>query len=333
MSSIPHSLLQRGTFLIVLLALSVSLLGAYTRLQEAGLGCPDWPTCYGQLTPPQTAEAIHKATRAFPGTIVDRKKAAIEMTHRYFAETLGFVLLLWAGVAYKTRKQHPLPVWLPLSLVLLVLWQGLLGKWTVTYQLLPLIVMGHLLGGCLILSGLWISWLYLLKTPSLSLCSGRGSVLSALLLGVLVLQISLGGWTSANNAALVCPDFPTCQGEWWPSMRFTQAFQGLWPFATSFPSPFLEISDKTAIHYLHRIGALCTVSVGLLTIVSLWRARAHRWALGLTSLFALQVSLGIVNVVSHMPLWGALLHHGVAIILLLTCVSLHFLLPKKQRYA
>ena len=207
-----------------ILAIVVVVLGAYTRLTDAGLGCPDWPGCYGQLTPP-TDQSI------------DSQKAWTEMIHRYFAGTLGLVILVLAIVAIFKRKQpnvgarRAVPLQLPLVLLGLVIFQALLGMWTVTMLLNPLVVMAHLLGGMATLGLLW--WLAL-RSQSNSLKFAIRNSQSAInpnlktwaTLGLIILgiQIALGGWTSANYAALACPDFPQCQGQWWPSMDFSGAF-------------------------------------------------------------------------------------------------------------
>ncbi len=211
--------LNRLIIASIMLAFCVILLGAYTRLSDAGLGCPDWPGCYGQLTAPSNAHDIHNANSAFPQNPVDTSKAQTEMTHRYFAESLGACIVLFGIGAFINRRKINLPQWLPMLLVLLVIGQGILGMWTVTLKLLPLVVLSHLLGGFCTLSLLWLCWLFF-RFPALpKIAYPKGvSRLATITLIVLVLQIALGGWTSANYAALICPDFPLCQGKWLPDI-------------------------------------------------------------------------------------------------------------------
>ena len=201
------------------LALVVVVLGAYVRLSHAGLGCPDWPGCYGHLLGvPESTQEIEQANTAYPQRVVESDKAWKEVIHRYLAGALGLVIVFLAFLAIKNRNAPRQPIRLPVFLVGLVIFQALLGMWTVTLLLKPVIVMLHLLGGLAISSLLW--WLFLTTKPMTvdeqqsTITSMRPIIVFGLLL--LVGQIILGGWTSANYAALACPDFPTCQGQWWP---------------------------------------------------------------------------------------------------------------------
>jgi len=305
--------LSRLCFFITLFAFCVILLGAYTRLKDAGLGCPDWPGCYGQLAAPNSAHAILQANAAFPATPVDVGKAQTEMTHRYFAETLGALIVVFAILSFLKRKEHLLPAWMGPLLVLLVLFQGLLGMWTVTMKLSPVIVMGHLLGGLCTLGLLTTSWLYLQSSHHLIISPPKRmlKIAAGATLGVLIVQIALGGWTSANYAALVCPDFPACHnGHWWP------------PY-------FL-----TAIHMTHRAGAICVALFGTVLSVLLWQTREPRlraFSVAIITLFTLQIGLGIMNVLFSLPLPIALLHHAGAALLLLLIITVHFTLQRAPR--
>ena len=240
----------------VLLALCVVVLGAYVRLSHAGLGCPDWPGCYGHLVGvPESGHEIDQANQAYPERAVESDKAWKEVIHRYFAAVLGILILLLAIMAIKNRNDPQQPVVLPIVLVGLVIFQALLGMWTVTLLLKPVIVMLHLLGGLLIVALLW--WLVLKSSKHTSSIS-KNSYMAALVLGLVLLigQIVLGGWTSTNYAALACPDFPTCQGEWWPETDFKEAFVFWRGLGQNYEFGVLDNPARTAIHLSHRLFAI-----------------------------------------------------------------------------
>ncbi|MGH8236295.1 MAG: COX15/CtaA family protein, partial [Steroidobacteraceae bacterium] len=218
-----------------MLAFGVVVLGAWVRLSAAGLGCPDWPGCYGHLSVDDAARNVDAINEAFPHRPFEYHKAIKEMVHRYFASGLGLLILALAGLAIWNRRDSQQPLVLPIVLVGLVILQGLLGMWTVTLLLKPLIVVLHLLGGLATLS--LLAWLAIpnaaAPTPSLHRLAGEGREgaratalrkISVTALVVLALQIALGGWTSSNYAALACPDFPTCQNSLWPDMDVKDAF-------------------------------------------------------------------------------------------------------------
>ncbi len=340
MVSTKQPWLNSINLLSILLAFSVILLGAYTRLSDAGLGCPDWPGCYGQLTAPKSVDDIMSANSAFPQAPVDTAKAQTEMTHRYFAESLGLLIVLFACIAFFQRKKISIPLFLPMTLVFLVIGQGLLGMWTVTLKLLPIIVMSHLLGGFLTLSLLWLCWLFL-RFPSLPkvLYSSRLRKLALFTLLVLFLQIALGGWTSSNYAALICPDFPQCQGKWLPDLSL-QAFNVLGAIGISEPLSFMDAVEKTTIHVTHRLGALITFVLGCILSFNLWRVgkdlekKSRRLFIAcshsLAMLLLIQVLLGVANVMMHLPLSIAVAHNGVAVCLLLTVITINYVLIKSR---
>jgi cytochrome c oxidase assembly protein subunit 15 len=316
-----------------LLALLVILLGAMTRLKEAGLGCPDWPGCYGQLTIPH--QAIKLVNAPFAGLTINPAKTWPEMTHRYAAATL--VLLSFAAVVLiiHKRKLPRQPVLIATLLLILLFLQGLLGKWTVTLHLHPLVVMSHLLGGLALLSLLW--WLLLrlkpfhIPTYTPSEKTLRPWAMLALLL--ILLQISLGAWTSANYAAFVCPDFPLCQGQWWPPMDFSPAFHLGFNWQQNYEGGVLSTAARTAIQMSHRLGALITTSYLACLLYKLLRIR-HRSvlrAIGLIILLLLimQIGLGVLNVLWALPLWIAMAHNAVAALLLLTLITLNVYLTHK----
>lgn len=323
---------RRLGLLASILALVVIMLGAWVRLSDAGLGCPDWPGCYGHLTVPTVLLEISDANQAFPERPVEAHKAWKEMIHRYFAGTLGLLIAAMAILALRNHRDPEQPVLLPLLLLGLVIFQALLGMWTVTLQLKPLVVMGHLLGGFATLSLLW--WLYLRTHNSDNqYMFTQINLLPWSVLGVFLLvgQIALGGWTSSNYAALACPDFPTCQGKWWPETDFSEAFV-LWRgLGVNYEFGVLEHPARTAIHLTHRIGAV--IVAGYLLFLALIGIRhlsagTRKVASVVLLLLMVQVGLGISNVIFHLPLLVAVLHNGVAALLLLALLSFVFLLSR-----
>ena len=322
----------RINWLAVALALGVVVLGAYVRLSDAGLGCPDWPGCYGEiLGVPGEEQRLDVARQHYgdevPAHRLDPAAGWKEMVHRYFASTLGLLIVVMAVLAWRRRREPEQPVVLPVVLVGLVVFQGLLGMWTVTLQLKPVIVMAHLLGGLATLALLW--WLVVARGRWVGAMAGprlRG-LLPWSVAGTAILagQIALGGWTSANYAALACPDFPTCQGEWWPPMDFREAFV-LWRgLGVNYEFGVLDHPARTAIQVSHRIGALVTaLYLGVLGLVALLRGRGKARLPGaaVLVLLAVQVALGISNVLLGLPLPVAVAHNGVAALLLLSVLTL-----------
>lgn len=317
----------------MILAFVVIVLGAYTRLSDAGLGCPDWPGCYGELLGvPDTEADIAQANTEFTRA-VEVGKAWKEMIHRYFAGTLGLLVLFIAIVLIKkdqTGKRH---VFFGVFLAALLLFQALLGMWTVTWQLKPIVVMGHLLGGFAVFNLLGWQWLRTLSLPTLKHYQLPNGLLglSVFAIVVLVCQIALGGWVSSNYAALACTDFPTCQQQWWPNMNFRDAFV-LWRgLGVDYEFGVLEHPARVAIHITHRIGAVVTAGVILFYALQLWRRSIGNSTLRSISLFVLfmlatQVILGVLNVVLHLPLVNAVLHNAVALILLFSLVTSAYML-------
>ena len=311
----------------VFLAVMVIMLGAYTRLKEAGLGCPDWPGCYGRMVLPSAAPALEAAQKVYPNIPIEPAKAWAEMVHRYFAGTLGMLLWVLAIWGMARRKHHPeQPVVLPWLLIALGGFQAVLGMWTVTLKLLPLVVTGHLLGGMAIASCLL--WVALKTSPSPSPVSSECAALKPWIIGgliILAVQIFAGAWTSTNYAALACPEFPFCQGTLFPPMHWQEAFNLLNPIGPNYEGGRLALAARVTIQMAHRYGAFITFLFFVpLSCVMISRARYHAvrklgWALLI--LLAIQITLGIVNVVALLPLSNAVLHNGVAAILLLTVVA------------
>jgi cytochrome c oxidase assembly protein subunit 15 len=326
---------------LILLAVLVTLclipFGAWVRLTDAGLGCPDWPGCYGKLTPTHAIDEISRAVDVQGGEHgpVSLGKAWREMAHRYVASALGFLLLIiaaWAVARRESLKQSPA---LALVIVGLVILQGMFGKWTVTLLLKPAIVTGHLIGGMTLLA--LLTWLALRQFGG-TVASRTGSWLSPvdpeplarllpyarIGLVLLAVQIVLGGWVSTNYAALACTDLPTCQGSWWPSMKLSEGFHIARELGKTATGEGLSLQALTAIHWVHRLGAV---------VITLWiaglawatvRAGALRLGLGLVGGLVLQVVLGLSNVWFGLPLPVAVAHNASAGLLLMVIVVLNF---------
>jgi len=328
------SLFRRLCLLATLVALCVIVLGAWVRLEDAGLGCPDWPGCYGHLTVGQAVENADVANAAFPERPLEPDKALKEMIHRYVASGLGLLIIAIAVVAWLNRRDPAQPMRLPGFLVALVVFQGLLGMWTVTLLVKPFIVTAHLAGGLTTMALLW--WLAL-RVDRTTRPSGERRLRSLAVLGlfVLAIQILLGGWTSTNYAALACPDFPTCQHSFWPAMDFKDAFV-LWRgLGIDYEGGVLDHPARVAIHYTHRLWGIVTAL--MLGFVA-WRAmrtgqsRAVRTAgTVLAVLLAAQWTIGPVMVMKALPLELATAHNGVAALLVLAVVALLRFLWVPQR--
>lgn len=311
--------------LAAVLALGVIVLGAYVRLSQAGLGCPDWPGCYGHFTVPQTHQAVAQADARYAARPLQPARAWKEMIHRYFAGSLAVLILVLALAAWWRRRWSRQPIVLPSLVLLTVIFQALLGMWTVTLLLFPPVVMGHLLGGYLTLALLIL--LVLQAGGWWRAADGAGSTLrwlAAATLVVLVLQVALGGWTSSNYAGVACPDFPTCQGQWWPPMDLHDAFawHGLGP---DYQGGILNDPARVAIHVTHRLGALATFMLvivsGLFFIFRSGRP-ALKWLGGLAMLLVIcQVLIGISMVHFALPLALTDAHTGVAALLLAAVVA------------
>lgn len=305
----------------IFLTMGVILLGAYTRLTDAGLGCPDWPGCYGFLKVPHQEHHVAAAQQAFPDRPLEPHKAWNEMVHRYFAGSLGLLVTAIFFTALFTRSSSKV---LPGILLLLVIFQAALGMWTVTLNLLPLVVMGHLLGGFTLLSLLAVHWLrlhpqYQVQEPKL--VSLRP--LAALALIMLLAQIALGGWTAANYAAMACIDLPICEAGWTERLNFSEAFD-LHLGHDDYEYGVMSAEARQTVHVIHRLGAVITLLVVAGFLLTLWRRAGTRLIKRLTlaaaALLVLQFSLGVLNVVLHLPLANAVAHNFVAANLLMLLV-------------
>ncbi|MBU3020312.1 heme A synthase [Aestuariibacter sp. A3R04] len=315
----------------LILAVVVIVLGAYTRLTDAGLGCPDWPGCYGLLTVPTKAEHVDTANLAFPERPVEAAKAWNEMIHRYFAGALGVCIFTIAILAVKNRRAGQ-SVRLPLFLVGLVLFQAALGMWTVTLNLLPVVVMAHLLGGFSILACLF---LYHLKLREPVRRPRRINMLTKCALvgmAILLMQIGLGGWTSANYAALACTDFPVCEDGWAERLDFSGAFSV--PYAETYEFGAHGYGERMTMHIVHRAGAVVTFLYLLWLGFRLWRqdvsSSMKTAGTMLIAILMLQVTLGVSNIVLSLPVFVAVAHNLVAACLLLVMVWITYQVSRVQ---
>ena len=288
------------------LAFAVVVVGAYVRLSDAGLGCPDWPLCYGQPVPGAIADGDALA------------KAWKEMGHRYLAGTLGVLILFIAVLAWRLRRSP----WLATALFVLLVFQATLGAWTVTMLLKPAIVTAHLLGGMAILALLtWVALAQLSAPAAFQARKLRGP--AAIALAVLLVQIALGGWVSSNYAALACPDVPGCLGQAVPAMDFRNAFHLLRELGQTPQGELLSREALTAIHWSHRVFALVLVAVLAWTVYRTC-AISRPLAAVIALLLAAQFSLGVANVVVSRPLGLAAAHNAGAALLLIALVVLNF---------
>jgi cytochrome c oxidase assembly protein subunit 15 len=324
----------------LLLCFTVVVLGAYVRLSAAGLGCPDWPGCYGHVTPLGAQESA-AAQAAYPTKPLNVGKAWREMVHRYAASALGLIIVGIAILAFTTRRARLVSLPLAWALLGTVVFQGLLGMLTVTWQVTPLTVTGHLIFGLTTLSLLWWLWLSLPRnswgnphagsmgtgvsgtTVQAARLAWRLALMGLIALGV---QIALGGWTSSNYAAIACPDFPRCQDAWWPQTDYRDAFV-LWRgLGVNYEGGVLENPARVAIHLTHRIGALiATLTLALAALTVVTRKLLAKFALPaylVLAALALQLTLGISMVMRGFPVELATAHTAGAALLLLAVLAL-----------
>ena len=308
-------IIYRSVLAAIALAAVVVVLGAYTRLVDAGLGCPDWPGCYGHIGVPSSDAEIALAEAAYPDAPVEAEKAWVEMIHRYAATTLGALILVILALALKKGQ----PWRLPAGLAVLVIAQGAFGAWTVTLKLWPQVVTAHLLGGFATLALLLVLALTL-RRPRLKVRAGLKR-LATVALAVVVLQVALGGWLTSNYAALACPDFPTCHGEWIPEMDFATGFDVTQTVGPNYLGGLLSSDARVAIQVAHRLGAVAVLLVvGLLAV----RIGNQPVAWALAGVLGAQLALGIGNVLLELPLAVAVLHNAGGAALLLAVVAVRF---------
>lgn len=339
------STIRRIAVVTTLMAAVVVALGAYTRLKDAGLGCPDWPGCYGFLTVPEHIDDVKIAEARFPESPVEAHKGWPEMIHRYFASGLGLLIIIQAVLCVRyfmrfqkensnNRAAQSPPLKLPLFLVLLVICQGLFGMWTVTLKLWPQVVSGHLLGGFATLSLLFLLALRVFNQPNLdtsvapsNVRKTRFSPWAVVGLLLVIIQVFLGAWTASNYAAVACPDFPTCQGVWWPEMNLQAGFNLFQHIGPNYLGGLMDGESRVAIQMIHRVGALLLTIYLVLMSWRLWGRSVRPVKAALVFVLAaltMQVSLGIINVLWLIPLPIAVAHNAGGAVLLLSVVYLNF---------
>lgn len=290
------------------LTFDLIMFGAFVRVTDAGLGCPDWPGCYGKASPIGAMTQIREAAQALPDGPVTVFKAWVEMLHRYVAAGLGLIIIALVVLAHRDASRHASVglAWFTLAWILL---QGAFGAWTVTLKLQPAIVTAHLLGGMVLFGLLVAQWVRVRQHEGLT---GLSPGVRRLAWGaglVLFVQIMLGGWVSTNYATLACEDFPTCQGQWWPVADFARGFEVWRPLGRSADGTALPFQALTAIHLTHRLWAV----VALICLGGLaWRLRREdlRLARTLGGLLVLQWITGLTNIFLDWPLLAAVVHTG-----------------------
>ena len=307
----------------VIFALLVVSVGAYTRLADAGLGCPDWPGCYGFLTVPDEATEISTAEARYPEAPVEFAKAWWEMGHRYIA---GALLLLVASIlfmAYRAREEEDTPLKLAAVLMFVILWQAAFGAWTVTLKLWPQVVTGHLIGGFTTLSLMWLLFLRQGGLSDMVSALPRPNWLAKIAFVAVVVQIIVGGWVSSNYAALACYDFPSCDGTYTPNIDLQQGFNIFQSVGPNYLGGLMTNEARMAIHWVHRIGAIVVLLVvGGLVIQTVKQAAVIGYVL--LAVLVTQITLGILNVVWVLPLLNATAHNTVGALLLLVLVTINF---------
>jgi len=325
--AIPARRLQALTLLVLFLTFDLVLFGAFTRLTDSGLGCPDWPGCYGQASPTGAQARIEQAQSAMPTGPVTHQKAWIEMIHRYLATAVGVLILtLTAGTWALRQRGAAVSPWWPTVTLLWVSFQGALGAWTVTMKLFPAVVTMHLLAGLVLLALLCrqaVAYEHAQQGRARAPVSPGARAWLLLAAALVWLQAALGGWVSTNYAVLACSDFPACQGSWWPAMDFRQGFE-LWrELGLSGSGEHIGFAALTAIHYVHRLAAYAVLAALGLAAWQLARVDALRRHAGLLAALAVwQLATGVSNVLFDWPVAVAVAHTGGAagLVLALTWV-------------
>lgn len=307
----------------VIFALLVVSVGAYTRLADAGLGCPDWPGCYGFLTVPDQAEEITIAEALYPDAPVEFAKAWWEMGHRYIAGALLVLVFIMLMKAYRGRHTEDTPLTLTSVLMVVIVCQAAFGAWTVTLKLWPQVVTGHLLGGFTTLSLIWLLYLRQGGGSGIVQALPAPSLLAKAAFVAVVVQIVLGGWVSSNYAALACYDFPSCDGTYAPPMDLQQGFNIFQSVGPNYLGGLMTSEARVAIHWVHRLGALIVLFVVGALVFQIVRQAAVVGYVLLAALVA-QITLGILNVVWVLPLLNATAHNTAGALLLLVLVTINF---------
>tara|TARA_Y100000739_G_scaffold202107_1_gene187297 strand:+ start:173 stop:1147 length:975 start_codon:yes stop_codon:yes gene_type:complete len=313
----------------ICMAFVVIALGAWTRLVDAGLGCPDWPGCYGFVVFPINEAEIAIAESRYPTFPYDINKAIPEVVHRYFAAALGLLAIFLVYLSFRKTNDKSIQGWSCFLLIFICL-QGTFGYLTVSLKLLPIIVTIHLFGG---FTTLLLLYFIYLKSRNFEIFNqiniSNLKVISGIALAVLIFQIFLGVWTSTNYASLACADFPTCQGSYLPEMDFKNGFNLNQEVGPNYLYGLLDNPARVAIHYSHRISALLVTFIFLILMSRLWFSEAAPLASTLGILLLTQITLGIINVVYVLPLYVAIAHNLVAACLLLATFTVNYLAWKK----
>ena len=321
---------KRLTLFATLLALIVVSFGAYTRLTDSGLGCPDWPGCYGTLSVPESIDQIEQAQAVYPDSPVEPEKAWIEMIHRYIAGILGVMILVIAFMSIRLRDQINYSLKWPFFLLGLVIFQAALGMWTVTLLLKPAVVSSHLLGGMTVLGILTFLMHRNYGTHRENFVSNRFErKIIRFSLVLLFIQIALGGWTSTNYAALACTDYPTCHGSLIPEMDFSNAFTIFRELGVTSLGEPLSLEALHAIQWVHRVGAIVLLGY-LLFVAYILKVNQgfNMWRNVLILVISLQFIIGIANLLLHLPIVLATLHNLGAALLVVILVGINSRITK-----
>tara|TARA_Y100000994_G_scaffold30602_2_gene21316 strand:- start:14694 stop:15677 length:984 start_codon:yes stop_codon:yes gene_type:complete len=296
-------------------------LGAWTRLADAGLGCPDWPGCYGFVTFPTTPDEIAIAENLFPDSPVEIDKIIPEVVHRYFAASLGLLAIALLFIAFKENK-------LKLEstiLLIIIIGQGIFGYLTVSLKLHPLIVTSHLFGAIITTSLFLIIFMRSLKLTKTFDVLARNKTLIIIGFALIIFQIFLGAWTSTNYAARACLDLPYCQGQLVPETNFKEGFNLFQSIGPNYLYGQMSNEARVAIHLTHRVGAIVVFFYSLFLAAKLWSSETKQIVISFLAILFVQVFLGINNVLSSLPLWNAVAHNIVGVLLVLSFVVMTFL--------
>lgn len=325
-------LFKKITLFTTIMAFCLIVLGAYVRLSDAGLGCPDWPGCFGTLTVPESQMAIEKAQHTFPDQIIENGKAWKEMAHRYVAGILGLLILTIGVLAHKNKKSLKVNILVPYSLLALVFFQAMLGMLTVTLLLKPIIVSAHLIGGMTTLAILtYICYEHFNKNSKLTLKKDVIFYMTRFSLILIFIQIFLGGWTSTNYAGLACTDFPTCHGEWIPNMDLKNGFNIFRNLGQTFEGAPISLDALQAIQWIHRIGAVTVIIYFSYLSFTLMKYKQLRFeSMLLLALIASQFVIGIANLMLHLPMVLAVSHNLIAALLVIIMTVINTKIKKQH---
>ena len=296
-------------------------LGAWTRLADAGLGCPDWPGCYGFVTFPTTPDEIAIAENLYPDSPVEIDKIIPEVVHRWFAASLGLLAIALLFIAFRENKLKVESA----TLLLVIIGQGIFGYLTVSLKLHPLIVTSHLFGAMIATSLFLVIFMKSLKITKTYDVLVRNKTLIITGFVLIIFQIFLGAWTSTNYAARACLDLPYCQGQLVPDVDFKEGFNLFQSIGPNYLYGQMSNEARVAIHLTHRIGAIVVFFYSLFMAFKLWSTETKPIIMGFLVVLFTQVFLGVNNVLSSLPLWNAVAHNIVGVMLFLSFVIMTFL--------